>query len=109
MQERELETRSAGFYAYAAARDARMRAAAMWSHYTEAERVRAERMKLALELCYSAKNFYINPRAKFITIKVENPRVKDRRNLALLEEDYAVEGIAKVVTAQGITYRIPKN
>jgi hypothetical protein len=109
MQDRELETRSAGFYAYAAARDARMRAAAMWSHYTEAERVRAERMKLALELCYSAKNFYINPRAKFITIKVENPRVKDRRNLALLEEDYAVEGIAKVVTAQGITYRIPKN
>ena len=108
MQERDLETRSAGFYAYAAARDARMRAAAMWSHYTDAERVRAERMKLALELCYSAKNFYINPRGKFITIKVEHPRVVDRRNLALLEGDYATQGITKVVTAQGVTYRIPK-
>jgi len=108
MKERELETRNAGFYAYAAARDARMRATAMWSHYTEAERVRAERMKLALELCYSAKNFYINPRGKFITIKVENPRVKDRSNLALLEQDYVEQGITKIVTAQGITYRIPK-
>lgn len=108
MQERELETRNAGFYAYAAARDARMRAAAMWSHYTEAERVRAERMKLALELCYSAKRFFINPRGKFITIKVENPRVVDRRNLDLLEDDYELEGITKVATAQAVIYRIPK-
>jgi len=108
MQERELETRNAGFYAYAAARDARMRAAAMWSHYTDAERVRAERMKLALELCYSAKRFFINPRGKFITIKVENPRVVDRRNLDLLEDDYELEGITKVATAQAVIYRIPK-
>ena len=108
MQERELESKGAGYYAYAAARDARMRAAAMWSHYTEAERVRAERMKLALELCYSARAFYINPRGKFITIKIENPRVKDRANLALLESDYEREGVAKVVTAQAVIYRIPK-
>ena len=108
MKERELETRSAGFYAYAAARDARMRAAAMWSHYTDAERVRAERMKLALELCYSAKKFYINPRGKFITVKVENPKVRDRRSLDLLEGDYEREGITKVVTAQAVIYRIPK-
>jgi hypothetical protein len=108
MQERELETRNAGYFAYAAARDARMRATAMWSHYTEAERVRAERMKLALELCYSGKNFYINPRGKFITIKVENPRVVDRVNLDLLEADYEREGITKVVTAQAAIYRIPK-
>jgi hypothetical protein len=80
----------------------------MWSHYTEAERVRAERMKLALELCYSAKNFYINPRGRFISIKIDNPRVKDRSNLVLLEQDYVEQGITKIVTVQGITYRIPK-
>jgi hypothetical protein len=108
MQERELETKNAGYFAYAAARDARMRAAAMWSHYTEAERVRAESMKLALELCYSAKRFFINPRGKFITIKVENPRVKDKYNLELLEMDYELEGITKIVTAQAVIYRIPK-
>ena len=108
MQERELESKGAGYYAYAAARDARMRAAAQWSHYTESERVRAERMKLALELCYSARAFYVNPRSKFITIKIENPRVRDRVNLELLESDYEREGVTKVVTAQAVIYRIPK-
>ena len=84
MKERELETKSAGYYAFAAARDARMRATVMWTHYTDAERTRAERMKLGLELCYSAKGIYINPRNKFIAIKVDKPTVKDRKNLALL-------------------------
>jgi hypothetical protein len=108
MKERELETKSAGYYAFAAARDARMRATAMWSHYTDAERTRAERMKLGLELCYSAKGIYINPRNKFIAIKVDNPNVKDRKNLALLEQDYEAQGITKVLTNQGVTYRIAK-
>jgi hypothetical protein len=108
MQERELESKGAGYYVYAAARDARMRAAAMWSHYTEAERVRAERMKLALELCYSAKAVYVNPRGRFITIKIDRPRVVDRANLELLEADYEREGVTKVVTAQAAIYRIPK-
>jgi len=108
MQTRELETQSAGFYAFAAARDARMRAAAMWSFYTDAERVRAERIKLGLELCYSARGIYINPRNKFITIKLDRPTVRDRKNLALLESDYAAQGIVKTVTAQGISYRIAK-
>jgi hypothetical protein len=108
MKEKELDTQSAGYYAYAAARDARMRATAMWSHYTDAERTRAERMKLGLELCYSAKGIYINPRNKFIAIKVDKPTVKDRKNLALLEQDYEAQGITKVLTNQGVTYRIAK-
>lgn len=108
MKEKELDTVDAGYFAFAAARNARMRATAMWSHYTDAERVRAERMKLGLELCYSAKGFYINPRNKFIAIKIDNPVVKDRKNLNLLEKDYEAEGITKVLTKQGITYRIAK-
>jgi hypothetical protein len=108
MQTKDLDTKNAGFYAFAAARDARMRAAAMWSHYTQAQRIQAERIKLGLELCYSAKNFYINPRSKFITIKIDKPTVRDRANLAILESDYAKQGITKIVTAQGISYRIAK-
>ena len=108
MQNKELDTQSAGYYAYAAARDARMRAAAMWSHYTDAERTRAERIKLGLEIVYYAKGIYINPRGKFIAIKVDNAKVRDRKTLALLESDYHKAGIAKVVTAQGVTYRIPR-
>ena len=35
MKAQELESKSAGYFAYAAMRDARMRAVAMWSHYTD--------------------------------------------------------------------------
>jgi len=108
MKERELETKSAGYFAYAAARDASMRAAAMWSHYTDQERVRAERMKIGLEMVYHAKGIHINPRGKFIAVKVDQPTVRDRKMLALLEKDYDSMGITKVVTQQGVTYRIPK-
>ena len=108
MKAQELETKSAGYYAYAAARDASMRAVAMWSHYTDRERVRAERMKLGLEMVYNAKGIHINPRGKFIAVKVDQPQVRDRKMLALLEKDYELLSITKVVTEQGITYRIPK-
>jgi hypothetical protein len=108
MKAQELETKSAGYYAYAAARDASMRAVAMWSHYTDKERVRAERMKLGLEMVYNAKGIYVNPRGKFIAVKVDKPQVRDRKNLALLEKDYELLGITKVLTEQGVTYRIPK-
>ena len=108
MKAQELESKSAGYYAYAAARDASMRAIAMWSHYTDRERVRAERMKLGLEMVYNAKGIHINPRGKFIAIKVDQPQVRDRKTLALLEKDYELLGITKVLTEQGVTYRIPK-
>ena len=108
MKAQELESKSAGYYAYAAARDASMRAIAMWSHYTDRERVRAERMKLGLEMVYNAKGVYVNPRGKFIAVKVDRPQVRDRKNLALLEKDYELLGITKVLTEQGVTYRIPK-
>ena len=108
MKAQELETKSAGYYAYAAARDASMRAVAMWSHYTDRERVRAERIKIGLEMVYNAKGVHINPRGKFIAIKVDQARVRDRKMLALLEKDYELLSITKVVTKQGITYRIPK-
>jgi hypothetical protein len=108
MKAQELESKSAGYFAYAAARDASMRAIAMWSHYTDKERVRAERIKIGLEMVYNAKCIHINPRGKFIAIKVDQPRVRDRKNLALLEKDYELLAITKVVTEQGVTYRIPK-
>lgn len=108
MQERDLETKSAGYYAYAAARDAAQRSYAASTLYSDREKVAAERMKLALELMYAAKDFHINFRAKFIAIKVDQPTVLDRKNLALMESDWTKAGITKRTTAQGIIYRIPK-
>jgi hypothetical protein len=91
-----------------ASRDARMRNIAGASHYTETQKIQAERMKLGLELCYTAKGIYINYRDKFIAVKVAGARVKDRVELVVLEAEYAKLGVTKAETPQGTIYRIPK-
>ena len=70
MKAQELETQSAGYYAYAAARDAQFKSACESQNYSAAQKLAAERMKLALELCYYNTNVYITFRKKFITVKV---------------------------------------
>ena len=108
MNATELDTKAAPF-AWVAARDAAMKSYAASTLYTEAQKVRAERMKLGLEMVYSARSAYITYRKKFVTIKLDQARVRDRKTLALLEQDYTAQGdITKVVTDQGITYRIAR-
>jgi hypothetical protein len=88
--------------------DARMRNLAGKSHYSYKDQTRAERMKLVLELVYTAKEIYINYRAKFIAVKVDGARVADKVSLSELEAEWADQGITKAVSAQGVVYRIPK-
>ena len=108
MNATELDTKTAPF-AWVAARDAAMKSYAASTLYTEAQKVRAERMKLGLEMVYAAKSAFITYRKKFVTIKLDQARVRDRKTLALLEQDYTAQGdITKVVTDQGITYRIAR-
>ena len=87
--------------------DARMRNLAGKSHYSYAQQTRAERMRLVLEIVYTAKDIYINYRQRFIAVKVDGARVADKTNLSELEAEWALEGITKAVTAQGVVYRIP--
>ena len=108
MNATELDTKAAPF-AWIAARDAAMKSYAASTLYTDAQKVRAERMKLGLEMVYSARSAFITYRKKFVTIKLDQARVRDRKTLALLEKDYTAQGdITKVVTDQGITYRIAR-
>lgn len=107
MQESTLDTKQAP-NAFFAARDARMRNYAQGSSYSAAEKLRAERMKLGLELVYAADEIHINYRGKFIAVKLSNARVRDRDSVNALEAAYAVEGIVKRVSAQGTIYRIPR-
>ena len=89
--------------------DARRKSYAASTHYSEAERTRAERMKLGLEMVYSTKTpVMVTYRNKFISIKLDSPKVRDRQTLKLLEQDYDKAGIVKVETNCGILYRIPK-
>lgn len=76
--------------------------------YSTKQKTRAERMLYALQLVYGYSNSYINYRKGFIAVKFENPKIKDRKTLSLLESDYAAEGIEKVVSGQGVIYRIGK-
>lgn len=108
MKQTDLETKSAGYYAFAAARDARMRNIVESSHYSEKQKIAADRMALALELVYYAKGIYINYRKKFIAVKVDRAYVKNRENLQFLEAEYEALGYKKASSAQGITYHIPK-
>lgn len=108
MKTTELDTKSAGYYAFAAARDARMRNIVESSHYSEKQKIAADRMALALELVYWAKGIHINYRKKFIAVKVDKAQVKDRTNLNYLEAEYEALGYKKSASPQGITYHIPK-
>ena len=101
----ELETTAAAC-AWWAARDAQMRSTVNASHYSEAVKVRAERMRLVLELLYSAKNIYIAFGRRGISIKVDGALVRDRKALRALEADWAAEGIVKKISAQGVIYRL---
>jgi hypothetical protein len=89
-----------------AAQDARMRNIVNASHYSEQTKIRTERMKFALELCYKAKNIYVAFGKKGVSIKVDNAWVKDNVNLALLEQDWEAQGVTKKVSAQGVIYRL---
>ena len=108
MFESEKEYKPAGQWAWFAERDARMRSAVNSTTFSDAQKLKAERVKLALELVYSAEKVYIEFRKKFISVKVNKPQVRDRKGLALLEMCYQNEGLEKVKTAQGVTYRIIK-
>ena len=88
--------------------DARMRNYAGKSTYSYSDQTRAERMKIVLELVYTAKDIYINYRAKFIAVKVDGARVADRDSLCELEAEWAEQGVTKAVSAQGVVYRIPR-
>jgi hypothetical protein len=89
-------------------RDASMSSYRASTFYSDAQKLAAERLRLGLNLVYASRAIHVNYRQKFITIKVEHPVVRDRRALALLEQDYERLGYKKRVSAQGVIYRIPK-
>ena len=108
MFESEKEYKPAGQWAWFAERDARMRSAVNSSLFTDAQKIRAERVKLGLEMVYNGEKFYIEFRKGFISVKVNKPEVRDRKGLALLEMCYKNEGFEKCKTSQGFTYRLFK-
>ena len=107
METRFLDTDEATnkFWAY---KDAKQNSYANSTHYTAAERCNAERKALALETVYAAKHVYVSYKKRWISLKVDGAVVRNKKDLTFLEEGWTLENIVKRVTAQGVTYRIPK-
>jgi hypothetical protein len=88
-----------------AVQDARMRSYAASTRYTDRQKIKCEAMKLALELVYRCKEVHLNYRNKFVAIKIDAPSYVDRKQLKLLEGDWG-NNVEKILTAQGIIYRV---
>jgi hypothetical protein len=104
MQTKDIETKAAPNKAWAFV-DARMKNTVNASRIPHSEKIRAERMKLALELVYHAKDIYISYGKKGISVKVDQPEVSDHKNLNLLEGDWSKVGVTKKRSEQGVIYR----
>ncbi len=100
----EKETRSAPC-AWWAAQDARMKSYANKSHWSQEVHLKVDRMKVALGQLYAGKIYEAyNP--KRVSIKIDQPIVKDRQWLKLMEEEWERRGVTKTITSKGILYRV---
>jgi hypothetical protein len=104
---KELETKQAGGFAYAAAMDAQRQNSNNKSTYTQDEIRRALSVRDLLDSAFSYKTLYINYRKKFIAVKAEGARAKDamaREVVKLFESN----GYDVASTPQGLIVRIAK-
>lgn len=101
----EKDTRRAP-NAWWAAQDARMRNIAAKSRYTAQTHLQVERMMMVLDYCYGGRIFEAY-RPKSVSVKIDQPTVKNPEMLREIEADWAQRGITKTVTPQGILYRLP--
>jgi hypothetical protein len=97
--------RETATYPWAAVINARMRNIENESHYTHAQRTQCIRMYDALESVYSCRGIHLNYRKRFVAIKIDNVNTFDRKALRLLEASWGSD-VEKIVTAQGIIYRV---
>jgi hypothetical protein len=91
-----------------AAMDARMRSLTNESLYTNKEKIVAERIKIGAEMVYNAKEVYISYGKTGISIKLDHPVVRLKKELKLLEGDWEKLGCVKRKSTQGLIYRLPK-
>lgn len=104
---KELDSKEAGSFAYAAAMDAQRQNSNNKSRYSQEEIRRALTVRDLLDSAFSYSKLYINYRQKFIAVKAEGARAKDamaREVVALFESN----GYLVANTPQGLLVRIAK-
>lgn len=110
LKEKEINSRNAGFFAQAAATDARVKNLENKKYYTASEIRDIESAKTTLEYLAYHGDFYVNFRKKFAVVKIDNARVKSKKVVADLDEYYASRGWQKVRArnTKTVLYRMPR-
>jgi hypothetical protein len=104
---KELETKDAGRYAFAAAMDAQRRNSNNKSHYSQEQIRRAVSARDLIDSAFSYTKLYINYREKFIAIKAEGARRKDSMAQEVVKL-FETNGYGVITTAQGMIVRIAR-
>jgi hypothetical protein len=108
VEERKLNTKSAGRFAFAATRDAERQNNENASCYSSAERAAANTARDLLDLAYAYKGLHINYRKTFIAVKVDGPIARDKQTVRAVKETFAEKGYEVLVSKQGIIVRIKR-
>lgn len=106
MQIKQLDSTEASSKQFAFL-DAARRSSEMQYLYTKEQRNTAITAADLLDSAYTGK-MYINYRKQFIAIKLEAPTVKDPVMLKKIEELFEERNYTKLISSQGIIYRIPR-
>ncbi len=104
---KELETKQAGGFAFAAAMDAQRQNSNNKSTYSQDQIRKALTVRDLLDSAFSYKTLYINYRKKFIAVKAEGARAKDRMAKEVVEL-FESNGYNVAATPQGLIVRIAK-
>ena len=104
---KELETKQAGGFAFAAAMDAQRQNSNNKSTYSQDQIRKALTVRDLLDSAFSYKSLYINYRKKFIAVKAEGARARDRMAKEVVEL-FETNGYNVAQTPQGVIVRIAK-
>ena len=104
---KELDTKDAGIYAFAAAMDAQRKNSNNKSHYTQEQIRKALTVRDLLDSAFSYSELYINYREKFISVKAEGARAKDRMAREVVKL-FETNGYDVAQSPQGLIVRIAR-
>ena len=104
---KELDTKQAGQFAFAAVMDAQRRNSNNKSTYSQEQVRRALTVRDLLDSAFSYKTLYINYRQKFIAVKAEGARARDSMAKEVVKL-FESNGYDVAQTPQGLIVRIAK-
>ena len=104
---KELDTKDAGQFAFAAALDAQRQNSNNKSTYTQEQVRRALTVRDLLDSAFSYKSLYINYRKKFIAVKAEGARARDSMAREVVQL-FETNGYDVAQSPQGLIVRIAR-